>query len=69
MGDKKALIGVRLESSDEKLLRRVCKSRGEDISDFVRRAIRTELAKLGFLNRTDKQALGIQPEKTVKGVA
>ncbi|MGP8069016.1 MAG: ribbon-helix-helix protein, CopG family [Candidatus Bathyarchaeia archaeon] len=53
-------IGVRLPSSDTALLKRICRSRGEDLSDFVRRAIRTELAKLSFLKPLDKKALGVK---------
>ncbi len=52
-------IGVRLFESDERLLRQVCRSRGEDISDFVRMAIRTQLAKMGYLPDSDKKALGL----------
>ncbi len=61
MTSRKSLIGVRLDSGDVLLLKRVCKSRGEDLSDFVRRAVRTELAKLGFLKPSDQQALGLKP--------
>ena len=56
-------IGVRLDASDATLLKRICKSRGEDLSDFVRGAIRTEMAKLGFLKPLDKKCLGIRPVK------
>jgi hypothetical protein len=34
------------------------------MSDFVRRAIRTELAKLSFGTALEKKALGIKSEKT-----
>jgi len=34
--------------------------RGEDLSDFVRRAVLTELAKLCYLNKGAKKALGVQ---------
>lgn len=60
-------IGVRLPVRDTTLLKRICSARGEDLSDFVRRAIRTELAKLSFLKALDKKALGIKPEKIIKG--
>jgi len=56
---KTSRIAVRLLKTDAALLKHVCRSRGEDVSDFVRRAIRTELAKLSFLNPIDKKALGI----------
>lgn len=57
-----ARIGVRLPRSDLLLVLRICASRGEDLSDFVRRAIRRELAKLSFLNLSEKKALGVKPE-------
>jgi hypothetical protein len=47
-------------SRDRKLLEKVCRARGEDISDFIRRAIRKELATLSFLPAEDKKALGIK---------
>jgi len=55
-------IGVRLPKRDVLLLKRICRSRGEDLSDFIRRAIRTELAKLSFLSALDKKALGVKAE-------
>jgi uncharacterized protein (DUF1778 family) len=55
-------IGARLPSGDRVLLKRICNSRGEDLSDFIRRAIRTEMAKLSFLKPLDKKALGLQVE-------
>ena len=57
-----ASIGVRITPEDRALLAKVCKARGEDISDFVRRSIRKELASLSFLPAEDKKALGIKAE-------
>lgn len=54
------VIGVRVTSRDRKLLDKVCKARGEDLSDFVRRPIRKEFAALSFLPAEDKKALGIK---------
>ena len=42
------------------LLDKVCKARGEDLSDFVRRAIRKELAALSFFDDDTKKALGVE---------
>jgi len=42
------------------LLREVSKARGEDVSDFVRRAILKELAQLSFLPERQMKALGVQ---------
>jgi len=57
-------IGVRVSREDRELLDLVCKARGEDLSDFVRRSIRKELASLGFLSDDQKKALGIQLTET-----
>ena len=43
----------------KELLRKVSDARGEDMSDFVRRAIKRELARLGFLPEEEKKALGL----------
>jgi len=40
------VIDVRISEEDRVLLDKVCRARGEDLSDFVRRAIRKELASL-----------------------
>jgi uncharacterized protein (DUF1778 family) len=56
-------IGVRVPSDDVDLLKRICRSRGEDVSDFIRRAIRSEFARLSFLKPLDKKALGIKTEQ------
>lgn len=56
------IIGVRLSPEDRELLDKVCAARGEYISNFVRRAIRKELAELSFYPEEVKKALGIQKE-------
>lgn len=53
-------LGVRVTLEDRRLLETVCKARGEDLSDFMRRAIRKELASLSFLPEVQKKALGIK---------
>lgn len=53
-------LGVRVTLEDRRLLEMVCNARGEDLSDFVRRAIRKELASLSFLPDDQKKALGIK---------
>ena len=53
-------IGVRMQPQDIRLLKEVCKARGEDVSDFVRRAIKMELARLSFLSPREKKALGFK---------
>ncbi len=56
------ILGVRVSSEDRALLEKVCRARGEDISDFVRRSIRKELGSLSFLPAEDKKALGIKQD-------
>jgi len=52
-------LGVRVSPEDRELLDKVCKARGEDVSDFIRRAIRKELAELSFYPEEVKKALGM----------
>jgi uncharacterized protein (DUF1778 family) len=54
-----AYIGFRIDPADRQLLKKVCKARGEDMSDFARRAIKKELASLSFYNQETKKALGV----------
>jgi len=56
-------LSIRLTKRDLALLVKVSRARGEDPSSFVRRAMRMELAKLGFLSEEEMQALGIKNEK------
>ncbi|MCD6477190.1 MAG: hypothetical protein J7K26_03485 [Candidatus Aenigmarchaeota archaeon] len=56
-------IGFRFPVKDIELLQKVCKSRGEDMSDFVRRATRKALAELSYLSDEDKKALGVKNER------
>lgn len=55
--------GVRLTPEIDDLLREVSSARGEDVSDFIRRAILRELASLSFLSTMQKKALGVPSEK------
>jgi len=52
-------IGVRITPKLYGLLKRITNARGEDISDFVRRAIYKELADLSFLPEEQRKALGL----------
>jgi len=51
---------------DRKLLKSVCKARGENLSSFIRRSIRKELASLSFYSKDTKKALGVKIEKERK---
>jgi len=54
------VIFARMPQQDVELIRKVSRARGEDLSDFVRRAVYKELADLNFLPDDQKQALGIK---------
>jgi len=53
------VVFARMPRKDVELLKRVAKARGEDLSDFVRRAVYKELADLSFLSEEQKKALGV----------
>jgi hypothetical protein len=55
-------VSARMSHEDKILLEKVCKLRGEDQSDFVRRSIKKELASLSFLSAEEKKALGVETE-------
>lgn len=52
-------MNVKIEKKDLALVQKISSHRGEDASDFVRIAIRKELARLGFLNQEQMKALEI----------
>jgi len=56
----KKRIALRLPPQDRDLLDRLCEARSESISNFVRRAIRAELARLGFYPENVRRALGLE---------
>ena len=56
------ILGVRVTPEDREILEKVCKERGEDLSDFIRRAIKKELASLSYYSEDTKKALGIKKE-------
>jgi len=51
-------IALKIDKRDRELLNKICKARGESISSFVRRAVRREFARLGFLSEDELKALG-----------
>lgn len=52
-------IIVRVEDSLRELVFEVARARGEKPSDFARRAIKTELARLNYLSAAESKALGV----------
>ena len=60
--DANVIIGVRFPTEDRNLLRQVCKHRGDDMSGFIRRAVKRELAELSYYPKETKKALGIKVE-------
>lgn len=63
---KRALfLGARFENEDVALVKKASKLRGEDISDFLRRSVRRELARLSMLSEDEMKALEM-PENEVQ---
>jgi hypothetical protein len=56
------VIHIRISWGTKELLMNVCKARGENISSFVRRAIKRELGRLSYLSQEEKKALGFGSE-------
>jgi hypothetical protein len=59
-------VTFRLEKADRGLLEKICRARGESLSSFVRRALRREFARLGYLSQDEAKALGFSTEKEVE---
>ncbi len=57
-------IVVRLDAKIDQLLREIARARGQDVSNFVRAVIKTELARLSYLTPEEKKALGVLSETT-----
>ncbi len=53
------VVFARMSIEDVQLLKKICKARGENLSNFVRRAIKAELARLSYLTEDERKALGI----------
>jgi uncharacterized protein (DUF1778 family) len=59
------IVFARMRREDVQLIKEICEARGEDLSDFVRRAIKRELARLSFLSEEEKKALGIASNRSI----
>lgn len=58
--EEQVYIGARVPKRMLTILKEVCQKRGEDVADFIRRNIYTELAEMGYLTEQEKKALGIK---------
>jgi hypothetical protein len=54
----KPIVFARMDQDLVDLIKKICRLRGEDLSDFVRRAVKLELARLSYLSEDEKKALG-----------
>lgn len=50
------ILSVQLADAEFALIQRVAKLRGEDLSSFVRRSIKLELLRLGYLTEAESEA-------------
>ena len=62
MSKRTELIGFRLSIEDKHILEEFCENRDEDMSSFVRRLVRRELASLSYYPEEVKKALGVLEE-------
>lgn len=53
------IIGCKIDKELKELLNKVVELRGEDLSSFIRRAIKKELLELGYLTELESKALGV----------
>ena len=58
--DELLLVGALFKATDKRQLEEICDARGEDVSSFVRRAVKKELAALGYLTEAECKALGME---------
>ncbi len=61
------LLSIKVDSELKELLRTVAARRGEDPSSFARRAIKLELARMGYMSPEESKALGVNNSEA-KGV-
>ncbi|MGD0329791.1 MAG: hypothetical protein ABSB40_04990 [Nitrososphaeria archaeon] len=54
------VIFAKVDKKYARLVRKVAKARGENVSTFVRRAVLCELARLSYLNEDEKKALNVE---------
>ncbi len=52
--------GIKFEEKLMRLLDKVCKLRGENRSNFIRRSVLKELARLSYLDNKSKKALEVE---------
>ncbi len=57
--EKTVQMNIRMLPEKWRLVKNASELRGEDVSDFVRRAVYTELARLSYLSEKEKKALGV----------
>lgn len=53
------MIGAKFEDRDIGLIQKACQIRGEDVSSFLRRAVKKELVELGLLDKKEARVLGL----------
>jgi post-segregation antitoxin (ccd killing protein) len=53
------VVGARLTLEDRRFIKEVCKARGENISSFLRRALKRELARMGYFSEKERKALEV----------
>jgi len=60
------VVTVKFKEEIYSLMKKVAEVRGEDMSDFIRRAVRIHLAMLGYLDEEKKRLL-LNPRELGRG--
>ena len=55
----KIQYNIKIEKTDLALIKKISSQRGEDKSDFIRRAIRRELSRFGVLSKDESKVLEV----------
>ena len=56
-------IGFRIPVDDLNLIQKVCSDRGENVANFARRAMKRELARMGYMNKEQAKALEVPNDR------
>jgi hypothetical protein len=54
------VVGAKFTLGERKLIQEVCRARGESVSSFLRRTIKRELARMGYLSEKERKALEVE---------
>ena len=57
---KVVILFARVTEKDKQTINEIAKDRGENLSDFVRRSVKKELGRMGYLSQSEMKSLGLK---------